>query len=362
MQFPKRLDRYIMKKFLVTFLVALLLIIGIVIIFDISEKIDGFVSKHAPIKAIIFDYYLNFIPYFVNMFSPLFVFITVIFFTSRLTANSEFVAILSCGVNFHRIMVPYLVSATVIAAASLALNLWVIPNANKTRLEFEQQYVKKKKQALNHDIHYKLEGETFVYVESFSPTTQTAYRFTLEDLSDYKMRSKLSAESASWDSLNQRWKLRGYTIREYGTGLTDKVRSGIEIDTVLSLTVDDFYINKRTVQVLPLKDLRRLIQVQTERGDKNVMFAEIELNERISMPFSAFILTILGVSLSTKKRRGGTGWNIALGIGISFTYILFQRFSQMFVFAGALPPAIAIWLPNIIFAVVAAIMYKIAPK
>lgn len=360
--FPKKLDKYIMKKFLLTFIVALVLIIGIVIIFDLSEKIDGFVSKHAPLKAIIFDYYLNFIPYFVNMFSPLFVFITVIFFTSRLTANSEFVAILSCGVNYHRMMIPYLVSAAIIAAFSLVMNFWVIPDANNTRLAFEQQYVKKKNLALDRNIHYKLEGDTFVYVESFSPATNTAYRFTLEDMSDYKLRSKLSAETATWDSVACCWKLRNYMIRNYGSGLTDDVRTGEKIDTVLSLTVDDFYINQRTVQMLRLGDLKKLIQMQRERGDAMVMYAEIEYNDRMAMPFSAFILTIMGVSLSTKKRRGGIGWNIAIGIALSFTYILFMRFSQMFVFAGVLSPSIAIWLPNILYAIVAAVLYKIAPK
>ena len=358
----KKLDWYIMKKFILTFFIAILLIIGIVIIFDISEKIDDFVSREAPLKAIIFNYYFNFVPYFMNMFSPLFVFISVIFFTSRLTANSEFVAILSCGVSYHRMMVPYIVSATLIALFSLSLNLWVIPQANKTRLAFEKQYIKDRSKHTDRDIHYKLENNRFVYVESFSTWNNTAYNFTLEELGDKHLLSKISAESAQWDSTRHTWRLKNYFIREYGEGLRDRIRSGKQLDTAISLTVEDFYRTKKTVQQLSRKDLDGLIRTQEERGDANVMFAKIEKNNRWSLPFSAFILTIIGVSLSTKKRRGGIGWNLAIGIALSFSYILFMKFSEMFVYTDTLPPGIAIWLPNIIFAVIAIVLYRLAPK
>ena len=361
--FPKKLDMYLMRKFIVSFSVALILIIGIVIIFDISEKIDYFVQKQAPLHGIIFDYYMNFIPYFVNMFSPLFVFITVIFFTSRLTANSEFVAMLSCGISYHRLMVPYLVSATLIAALSLTLNLFVIPHANETRLEFEKQYGRTQKVVQERNIHYKLEGGHYVYVETFSKWNNTAYKFTLEDFEENRLVSKLSAESARWDSLGRCWSLKNYTIRNYSVrGISDRVKNGKSLDTTLSLTIEDFYRNKNTVEMLSWHDLNALIDAQRERGDAMVMYAEIEKHNRLALPFSAFVLTIIGVSLSTKKRRGGTGWNIAIGIALSFSYILFMRFSQMFVFTDTLPPYIALWLPNLLFAIIAAILYKIAPK
>ena len=358
----KKLDYYIMKKFILTFFGAILLIIGIVIIFDISEKIDDFVSREAPLKAIVFDYYVNFVPYFMNMFSPLFVFITVIFFTSRMTANSEVIAILSCGVSYHRMMVPYIVSAALIAMFSLSLNLWVIPRANVTRLKFEKQYIKDRNRTNERDIHYKLDEGRFVYVESFSTWNNTAYNFTLEDMEDDKLVSKLSAESAKWDSTTSSWRLKNWFIREYGDGLQDKVTTGKQLDTVISLTVEDFYRTRKTVEQLSYDDLDALIETQKSRGDANVMYALIEKNNRFSLPFSAFILTIMGVSLSTKKRRGGIGWNIAIGIALSFSYILFMKFSEMFVYTDTLPPGIAIWLPNMLFAVVAAVMYIIAPK
>jgi len=358
----KKLDLYITKKFLTTFFAAIILIIGIVIIFDISEKIEKFVANEATLNEIIFDYYLNFIPYFMNMYSPLFVFISVIFFTSRLTANSEIIAILSCGVSYHRMMVPYLASAAIIAMMSLGLSLYVIPQSNATRLKFEQKYFKKRQANATSDIHYKLDATKYVYVGSFSPWNNTAYNFTLEDMQGDRLVSKLSAETARWDSTSASWRLKNWFIRDYTEGLEDRIRSGSQLDTTIALTIEDFYRNKKTVEQLSARDLNELIRVQISRGDKMVMYAQIEKHTRLALPFSAFILTIIGVSLSTKKRRGGMGWNIGIGIALGFSYILFLRFSEMFVITDTLPPVVALWLPNIIFAAIAAIIYKIAPK
>jgi lipopolysaccharide export system permease protein len=360
----KKIDKYIMKKFIVTFFIALLLIIGIVIIFDISEKVDDFVEKKAPLHAIIFDYYVNFVPYFMNMFSPLFVFITVIFFTSRMAANSEIIAILSCGVSFHRMMYPYMLSALLIALLSLGLNLWVIPRANTVRVKFEAQYTKVNRKALSsRDVHYQLNPGEFVYVESFSSWNNTAYNFSLEKIEDNQLIEKITAETAVWDSTFGGWKLKKYFVRDYNPeGLADKVTFGTEKDTVLNLTVTDFYRNKKTVETLPIGSLNQLIKIQKSRGDANVMYAQIEKQTRLALPFSAFILTIIGVSLSSRKRRGGIGLNIGLGIALSFTYILFLRFSQMFVYSDTLPPALALWLPNFIFAIIAGVLYWRACK
>lgn len=359
---PRKIDVYIVSKFITTFFVALLLIIGIVIIFDISEKIDNFVAKEAPLKAIIVDYYLNFIPYFMNMFSPLFVFITVIFFTSKMAADSEIIAILSCGISFHRMMVPYIFSATLIAIFSLCLNLFIIPDANKTRLEFENQYVKTRFKSVGRNVHYQISPGEFVFAESFSSWNNTAYKFTLEKIVDNKMVSKISAESAVYNEDKGTWTLKKYFIRDYNEDLTDRIRSGRQLDTTIALSSKDFYLTEKTVETLNYAELNQLIDTQRMRGDGNVKFALIEKNTRFALPFSAFILTIMGVALSSKKRRGGIGWNIGIGIALAFTYILFLRFSQMFVHTGALPPAIALWLPNVVFAIIAGFLYRIAPK
>ena len=359
---PKKIDAYIVSKFITTFFVALILIIGIVIIFDISEKIDNFVAKEAPLKAVIFDYYLNFIPYFMNMFSPLFVFITVIFFTSKMAADSEIIAILSCGISFHRMMVPYIFSATLIALLSLCLNLFIIPDANKTRLDFENQYVKTRYKSVGRNVHYQISPGEFVFAESFSSWNNTAYRFTLEKIVDNKMVSKISAESAVYNEEKNVWTLKKYFIRDYNNDLTDRIRSGKQLDTTLALSSKDFYLTEKTVETLNYHELNNLIDTQRMRGDANVKFALIEKNTRFALPFSAFILTIMGVALSSKKRRGGIGWNIGIGIALAFTYILFLRFSQMFVHTDTLPPVIALWLPNVVFAIIAGFLYKIAPK
>ena len=359
---PKKIDAYIVSKFITTFFVALILIIGIVIIFDISEKIDNFVAKEAPLKAVIFDYYLNFIPYFMNMFSPLFVFITVIFFTSKMAADSEIIAILSCGISFHRMMVPYIFSATLIALLSLCLNLFIIPDANKTRLDFENQYVKTRYKSVGRNVHYQISPGEFVFAESFSSWNNTAYRFTLEKIVDNKMVSKISAESAVYNEEKNVWTLKKYFIRDYNNDLTDRIRSGKQLDTTLALSSKDFYLTEKTVETLNYHELNNLIDTQKMRGDANVKLALIEKNTRFALPFSAFILTIMGVALSSKKRRGGIGWNIGIGIALAFTYILFLRFSQMFVHTDTLPPVIALWLPNVVFAIIAGFLYKIAPK
>ena len=358
----QRLDWYIIRKFLVTFFMAILFLALLIVIFDISEKIEDFVRKEAPLRAIIFDYYLNFVPYFINMYSPMFVFLTVIFFTSKMTQDSEVVAMLSSGISYHRLMVPYLVSATFIAILSLILGMWILPPANATRVQFEQKYNSYRKVKIGHDMHYKLEDDHFVYIESFSAYNSTAYGFTLEDLSTGRLSSKLTAESAQYDTVTGVWKLRNWFIRDYDEGMGDKIRSGRRMDTTLSLTREDFFRNRYTIQELNAKELDELIDTQKMRGDATVNMSLIEKNNRFSLPFSALILTIIGVALCTKKKRGGMGWNLAAGTALGFSYILFMQFSEMFVITDTLPAVVAIWLPNYLYTVIAIVLYIKAPK
>ena len=353
---------YIMKKFLISFFISLVLIIGIVIIFDISEKIDGFVKYEAPLKAIVFDYYLNFIPYFMNMFSPLFVFITVIMFTSRMAANSEIIAILSGGISYRRMLVPYLVSATLIGLLSLGLNLYVIPKANVKRVAFEALYVKHHNDYNLRNIHFQTSPGEFVFIESFSRWNKTAYKFTVENIENNKLVRKTSAESAAWDSVACEWQMKKVVIRDYTEGLGDKVKVIDKLDTALTLQMKDLFNNEKTVETLDQGQLNELIATQKMRGDANVMYAQIEKHRRTAMPFSALVLTVIGVSLSSRKKRGGIGWNLGIGILLAFTYILFMRFSEMFVYTNTLPPGVALWIPNVLFSIIAVALYKIAPK
>ena len=362
MQGITKIDWYIAKKFIMTFFLSLLLIIIIVIIFDLSEKIDDFVKNEAPVKEIIFNYYCNYLPYLVNMFASLFVFITVIFFTSRMAANSEIIAILSSGISFHRMMVPYLASAALIALLSLGLSLYVIPNSNATRIEFEAKYVKRHNTFNLYNIHYQISPGQFVYIESFSRWNNTAYKFTIEDMDGHRLVRKVSAENAVWDTTMDGWHLRKVFVRDYTSGLKDDVVYKDQIDTVIALKIKDLFNNEKTVETLPIGPLNELIDRQKMRGDANVMFASIEKQRRLTLPFSTLILTIIGVSLSARKRRGAIGWNIGIGIALAFSYIFFLRISEMFVYTDTLPPAIALWLPNVLYTIIAAFLYKRACK
>ena len=358
----QRLDWYIIRKFLVTFFVAILFLAVLIIIFDISEKIEDFIKKEAPLQEIVFDYYLNWIPFFMNQYAPMFVFLTVIFFTSKMTQDSEVVAILSSGISYHRFALPFILSALFIAVLSMELGQWVLPHANGVRVEFEQKYNPWRKVKIGHDMHYKLEDDRFVYLESFSSYNNTAYNFTLEDLSGGRLHSKISAESAQYDTVTGVWHLRNWFIREYDEGMRDHIRSGRQMDTTLSLTRDDFFMNKFTIQRLNKRELNQLIEAQKMRGDASVNRALIEKNNRYSLPFSTIILTVIALALCTKKKRGGMGWNLAAGTALAFSYILFMQFSEMFVITDTLPASIAIWLPNYLYTIIAVVLYIKAPK
>lgn len=358
----KRLDWYIIRKFMVTFFMSILFLAVLIIIFDISEKIEDFVRRDVPIHEIVFDYYMNFVPYFMNQYSPMFVFLTVIFFTSKMTQDSEVVAMLSSGISYHRIVRPYIISAAIIAIISLVAGMWILPRSNAKRVQFEQKYNPYRKVKMGHDMHYKLENDVFVYFESFSAYNNTAYNFTMEDLHDGTMHSKLTAESAQYDTLTGVWKLRNYFIRDFDGGLQDHIRSGRQLDTVFSMTRDDFFRNRYTIQELNQKELNQLIDTQIMRGDASVNMSLIEKHNRFSLPVSAFILTIIGLSLCTKKKRGGMGWNLAAGTGLGFSYILFMQFSEMFVITDTLPAQVAVWMPNVLYAIIAVVLYIKAPK
>ncbi len=358
---PTLIDRYIIRKFIGTYFFAILLISLIVVIFDLSEKIDDFVETKAPLYDIVFGYYVNFIPFIANMFSPLFVFITVIFFTSKMAGHSEIIAILSGGVSFNRLMYPYFLSSLVIFIMSLILSLVVIPPANGQRLSFEERYLKKSVRNNDRNIHFQVEDNEFVYMESFATWDNSATRFALEKFDGLSLRSKLMAERAVFDTAANAWKLYNYTIRQLGDS-GDVVSRGAQLDTVISITAADLRRYKEINEALTYKELNNTIAQLQARGDNSVKFALIEKYKRVTIPFSVFILTLMGVSLSSRKVRGGIGLKIGLGIGLSFTYILFLRFAEMFVYADVMPPFLALWTPNILYALIAVGLYIKAPK
>ena len=358
----KTLDRYIIRKFLGTFFLAMLLIIVITIVFDISEKIDDFIEKKAPLKAIVFDYFLNFIPYFVSLFSSLFIFISVIFFTAKMASQSEIIAILSSGVSFRRFLYPYFIGACILAAFSFMMNNVILPPANQRRLEFEDKYIKSPVVYLERNVHKQVEPGLFVYLESFSNSAETAYLFSLERYEGDLLVSKLMSDNAVWNKELEKWTIRNYFIRDIDSLGYETIRSGVSIDTTINLHPSEFKRRANFIETMNIKELEDFIGNLKMQGDDNINMFLIELYKRIAFPFSTFILTLIGASLSTRKVRGGIGIHLAVGISISFLYILFMQFSVEFATKGNLHPIVAAWIPNIIFGAVAVFLYRLAPK
>lgn len=358
----KIIDVYIIRKFLGTFFLAISLILAIAVVFDISEKIDDFIENGATLKKIVFDYYLNFIPYFAVLFSSLFTFIAVIYFTSRMAYNTEIIAILNSGMSFRRLLRPYLISAIVIAAISFFLNDQVIPKANKVKLAFEEEYIHQRPVRFKtKNFHRQIEPGIYVYLENYSTISQVGYNFTLEKFDGNRLVSKLIADQIRWDTAVDKWSLRRYYQRDIN-GLEETITSGRKKDTTINISPEDFSRRINVVETMNLRELDDFIDQQKMQGETNVKAFQIERHKRISFPFSTFILTFIGVAVSSRKVRGGIGLQIAIGVIISFTYILFVQFSSQFAIGGLLPVQLAVWLPNILFVFVAIWLFRLAPK
>lgn len=358
----KKLDVYIIKKFLGTFFYSIALIITIAIVFDYSEKVDDFIERSAPWDAIVFDYYLNFIPYFANLFSPLFIFISVIFFTSKLASNTEIISILASGISFKRFLFPYLISAIFLAGISFYLNNFLIPNANKERLEFTYKYVKNPYRNTNRHIHIQLDRQSFLYMESYNADADIGYKFSLESFDkEGNLKYKLISDYVRWDSTIHKWSIQNYYERSIN-GVKETVNSGLVKDTVLPVLPKDFETRESEVESYNLYELNAAIEKERFKGSKVAVYYEYEKHKRLAFPFATFILTLMGVSIASRKVRGGIGIHIGAGIALSFAYILFMQISQTFATKGNLSPALAAWIPNIVFALIAIYLYRRTPK
>lgn len=356
----KRLDIYIIRKFLGTFFLAIGLIILVAVVFDFSEKVDDFISHKAPLKDILLQYYLNFIPFFSNLFSYLFVFVSVIFFTSKMSVHSEITAILSTGVSYRRLMVPYMVSALLIALLSFLLSNYFIPLTSVSRLEFEAKYLDKAYGVPERDIHKQIDEGVFIYVENFTRRNNWGGKFSIEKFENGVLKSKLMAESIRYDSINKTWKIQNWWIRDIDS-IKETITSGASIDSALNLSPDEFNRRDNVVEAMTTPQLNKFIKRELSRGHGDVYY-EIEMHKRFAGPFAVFILTIIGVSLSSRKIRGGIGMHIGFGLALSFSYILFMQISKEFAKAGDLSPWLAVWLPNFVYAAIAVVLYKLAPK
>ncbi len=350
----KRLDLYIIKKFLGTYVFAIILILAITIMFDINEKLDAFLK--APLDATIFDYFVNFLPYFANQFSPLFTFIAVIFFTSKLADNSEIIAMLSSGVSFRRLMRPYMISAAVIALTSYVLSAFIIPPANVERIEYTNTYVKNKRVDYGNNIQLQVAPGEIAYMSRYDNTTKTGYKFSFEKFVDKKLVSRLTAQSIKWDTLYQ-WQVRNYVIRDFKDN-REEISRGHRLDTIIPIEPRDFLISKNDHETMTSPELTEYIARQKERGVANIKSFEIERERRYAMCAAAFILTVIGMSLSSRKVKGGMGVNIGIGLVLSFSYILFTTVTSTFAVSGLTSPFVAMWIPNFIYIIIAIVLYR----
>lgn len=354
------LDRYIIRKFLGTYIFSIVLIISIAVVFDFNEQLDKFISNNAPAKEIIFSYYVNFIPYYINLFSPLFVFISVILFTSKLADNSEIIAMLASGMSFKRLMKPYMISAAIITIISFILTSFVIPPANVVRIKFQNKYIRNKAVTYAERIQLQIEPGVIAYIGRYDNIRKVGNNFSLDKFEGKELASRLTASRINYDSAYN-WIVYDYSIRTF-EGTKEVITTGVELDTVLTFTPSDFLIAVNDFEQMTTPKLHQYIERQKNRGVGNIQSFEIEYHKRFASIASAFILTIIGTSLSSRKVKGGMGINIGIGILLSVSYILFLTISSTFAVSGLVSPFIAAWIPNIIFAIIAAFLYRKAPN
>ena len=359
----KILDRYIIGKFLGTYFFAIAMIIVIVVIFDYVEKIDDFTETHATVKEIIFDYFVNFIPFFINQFSSLFTFIAVIFFTSKMAYQTEIVAMLSGGMSFRRLMWPYFLGALIIAGVSMSLSLWVIPVTQRHIVAFEQQHIRRRQNTkYDRHIYRQTEPGKFVYIRGYNEASSGAAFFALEEYDGGTVVHSLEASDVKFDAETKRWSASKYTRREFDSLGNETFSQHRNLDTMINLEVAEIGEIKYMIKTLKIKELSDFLHQQRAKGSDSINIIEVEKHSRYSYPLGTFILTLIGVALSSRKVRGGTGLHIGIGITLCFSYIMFTRFAEEFAKSGSMPPGLAVWTPNIIYLCIAIYLYRKAPK
>ena len=343
-----KIDRYIIKKFIGTFFYALTLLLLVVIVIDISEKIDDFMEHDLDMWTIISEYYLHFIPYFANLFSPLFIFISVVFFTSKLADNSEIIAIFNSGMSFKRFLRPFIISSVFLASLSFLLGSFVIPIANKNRIDFENKYLVSQKKILRKNIHLQTSENQYIYLEGYNNKRNIGYKFSLENFENGILKSKIRANYIQWNETSENWTINNYEIRTFYKE-KESIISGVKLDSTLLLLPSDFVVQLNLAETMNLQELNENIITESNLSSGKAKFYKIEKHKRIAFPFAIIILTIIAVALSSRKVKGAIGTNMGLGLLISFSYILFFQFSSTFATNGNLEPWLAVWIPNILY-------------
>lgn len=357
----KILDKYILKRFLTTFFFVVVMLIAVIVVVDITEKNDDFIKAKISWGFIFKEYYLNFIPFVANMISPIMIFIATVFITARMAAHTEIIAMLSSGISFKRLLVPYAIGATMIAILIFVLIGWVIPIANKKRVAFENQYIKNKYYYEGRDVHIKVSPNTYVYMESYNNSINTGYQFSLETIEGNDLKKKLKASRIVWQPEKKSWLMDYYQVRTFD-GNNETWTTGTNKDTILDLTPKDFESKYLLHETFTMQELDNYINLLKERGAENMEVYLTEKYERYAYPFAIIILTIIGVIVSARKTREGVGFQIAFGFLLAFIYILFVIMSRSLAQVGGMGPLLASWMPTIIFTGVGLIMYKTVPR
>ena len=356
----KRLDWYIIRKFLGTFFFSIVLILSIAIVFDLTEKMDDFFENQVPLREIIFDYYLPFIPYYMNMFSSLFIFISVIYFTSKMAGNSEFIAMHAAGMSYHRLMVPYAFSAALLFILGIFMGGWIIPKSSERMLHFTDKYIEHFTSENARNIQMEVQPGTILYIESFQRRSGIGYRCSIEQFEGKTLVQRTTADRIYYDSL-ENWHLDKYTQRTF-TGLRESLERGNRKDITLPIIPDELFITAQQAHEMTTPELRHYMQRQRERGSGNVKAFEVEYHKRWASPLGAFIMTLLGVTMSSRKVRGGMGKNLGIGIMLTAAYILFSTVSTTFSVNNVMSPFMAAWLPNLVFLAISIPLYIRAAK
>ncbi len=358
----KKLDRYIIQKFLGTFFVAILLFGVLAIVVDFSEHIDDFLEKEAPLDLVFSQYYLNFIPHIIFLLFHLFVFISVIFFTSQLAYRSEIIAALASGISFYRILfVPYFICAAILFAIHLFGNHFLVPYSNQNMLDFEANYMKKRNNYITHNIHMQIDTNTYVYAYSYRRQDSSVRKFTVERFKQEQLQSRLTATVAKWKGDLKKWQLTDYTIRQFD-GIKETLHKGTRKDTSLLLHPQDFDQNTDYKEALSTPKLISFIDKEKLKGSPFVVHYEIEKHRRTAIPFATFILTFIGFGVASRKVRGGMGLHLLIGIAISAIYILFLQISMTLATNINFSPFLSVWLPNFLFIIVCIGILYAAPK
>ena len=358
----RRIDHYILSKYLVTFLVAMALIIVIVITFDVSEKLDDFLSGHAPLSEVVVDYYLNFIPGFVNLYSALFIFISVIFFTSKMAGNTEIIAILGSGISYRRMMRPFLHGSIIVAVIVFVMGNFVLPISNRKLADFEQKYIHTRRDNFYSNIHFQLRPGVQVYVDEYNVANQSATKFYQDTYNEeHQLIERISAGSIKYDSITDKWQCWNYAHRSINGAketLTVKHFSNRELE----IKPQDFLKRPQPIEAMNSFELYKHIEHEKMRGSTTVIESQIEFYQRIFNPLAVIIMTVMAVAVSSRKTRGGMGMHLAIGIALAFGFVVFMKITTVFATNGNLPPILAILLPQIVFGLASVFLVKNAPK